>query len=45
MTPWLQIQPDMQFVFNPGGGVANPQTGTTRIGNELVVGVRANILL
>ena len=45
VTPWLQIQPDMQFVFNPGGGVANPQTGTTRIGNELVVGVRANILL
>ena len=21
VTPWLQIQPDAQFVINPGGGV------------------------
>lgn len=45
ITPWLQIQPDVQLVFNPGGGLANPQTGTTRVGNELVFGLRANILL
>jgi porin len=45
VTPWLQIQPDIQFVFNPGGGIANPQTGKTRVGNELVAGIRANILL
>ncbi len=45
VTPWLQIQPDLQFVINPGGGVANPQAGNRRIGNPLVVGVRANILL
>ncbi len=45
VTPWLQIQPDVQFVFNPGGGIANPQTGISRVGNELVAGLRANILL
>jgi porin len=45
ITPWLQVQPDAQFVFNPGGGVANPQSGKPRIGNELVAGIRANILL
>ena len=24
VTPWLQVQPDLQYVFNPGGGVAEP---------------------
>ncbi|WP_373467320.1 carbohydrate porin [Geothrix sp. 21YS21S-4] len=44
VTPWLQIQPDIQYVWNPGGGIANPNAPTQRIGNELVLGVRANIL-
>lgn len=43
-TPWWQIQPDLQYVFNPGGGLANPNNPTQRIGNELVLGVRTNIL-
>ena len=42
--PWCQIQPDLQYVFNPGGGIANPDQPTRRIGNELVAGVRTNIL-
>jgi porin len=45
IAPWWQLQPDVQYVFNPGGGVANPDypgsTGT--LGNELVVGLRTNI--
>ena len=61
ITPWLQIQPDAQYVFNPGAGVAVPNdesipdTGTNlnsistpasaKVGNELILGVRANILL
>jgi porin len=45
VTPWLQIQPDLQYVFNPGGGVANPNFDDARVGNELILGVRANILL
>jgi porin len=43
VTPWLQMQPDFQYVFNPGGGVANP-AGTAKIGDEAVIGVRTNIL-
>jgi len=41
LTPWWQLQPDVQYVFNPGGGIndANNQ----RVGNETVVGVRTNI--
>ncbi|HTW72404.1 MAG TPA: carbohydrate porin [Acetobacteraceae bacterium] len=44
VTPWWQIQPDMQYVFNPGGGLANPNNPTQRIANELVLGLRTNIL-
>ena len=43
IRPWWQIQPDIQYVFNPGGDIANAD-GTARIGNELVLGVRTNIL-
>ncbi len=42
-TPWWQLQPDFQYVFNPGGGVAN-DAGTGKIGNEAVFGLRTNIL-
>ncbi len=42
--PWCQIQPDLQYVINPGGGIANPDLPTRKIGNELVAGVRTNIL-
>lgn len=45
VTPWLQLQPDVQYVFNPGGGVANPNNPQTRTRNELVLGVRINTLL
>ena len=44
VTPWLQLQPDVQYVFNPGGGVANQYSPTQRVKDELVVGVRTNIL-
>jgi porin len=42
--PWWQIQPDVQYVFNPGGGLADPDNPNQRIKNELVVGVRTNVL-
>jgi porin len=42
-TPWWQLQPDVQYVFNPGGGLAN-DAGTGKIGNEVVLGLRTNIL-
>jgi porin len=30
VTPWLQVQPDIQYIINPGG--------TGRIKNALVLG-------
>jgi porin len=44
ITPWWQLQPDIQYVFNPGGGIANPNAPSQRVGNELVLGLRTNIL-
>lgn len=44
VTPWLQVQPDFQYVFLPGGGIANPYIPGKRIQNETVVGARANIV-
>ncbi len=39
--PWLSVQPDAQYVFAPGGGVAD---GTRRLRNEAVFGVRLTTL-
>lgn len=44
VTPWWQLQPDVQYVFRPGGGVANPAVPGSRVKDELVVGLRTNIL-
>lgn len=41
VTPWWQVQPDFQYVFNPGAGAAND--AGQRIGNEAIIGVRTNI--
>jgi porin len=43
LTPWCQLQPDFQYVFNPGGGIVNPDNPTEKVKNEAVLGVRANI--
>ncbi len=42
--PWWQIQPDMQYVFNPGGGIADPGAPGQRVQDELTIGVRTNVL-
>jgi porin len=43
VMPWWQIQPDIQYVFEPGAGIANPNNPTQRIKDELVVGLRTNV--
>ncbi len=43
VTNWMQVQPDVQYVFNPGAGVADPNDPTEKVRNELVLGVRTNI--
>jgi porin len=44
LTPWCQIQPDFQYVFNPGAGIPNPLSPGHRVKDEAVLGVRFNIL-
>jgi porin len=36
ITPWLTIQPDLQYIINPGG--------TSDLGDALVIGGRASIV-
>jgi porin len=43
VLPWWQLQPDMQYVFNPGGGIANPDVPNQRVGDEFVLGLRTTI--
>lgn len=43
VAPWWQVQPDFQYVFLPGGGIANPVKPGRRIGNEAIFGVRTNV--
>jgi len=42
--PWWQVQPDLQVIINPSGGILNPDAPTQKVGTEVVLGVRTNIL-
>jgi porin len=44
VAPWWQLQPDIQYVFNPGAGVLNPNESGQTIRNELVIGIRTSVL-
>ena len=37
VTPWLSVQPDVQYIFNPSGGVLNPKARR----DALVLGLRS----
>ena len=42
VKPWFVLQPDIQYIYNPGAGIPNPNSPTgNRVANELVAGVRA----
>jgi porin len=43
LAPWWQVQPDFQYVFNPGGGIPNPNTPGKRIADEAVFGLRTTV--
>lgn len=43
IAPWWQVQPDIQYIVNPGGGIHDPANPARRLRNELVVGVRTNV--
>jgi porin len=40
---WWTLQPDLQYIVNPGGGIPDPQAPTIRIKNALIGGVRTII--
>jgi porin len=42
-TGWWQLQPDFQYVFNPGGGIQNPNNPPQQVGNEAIFGLRSII--
>ena len=39
----LQIQPDLQYIINPGAGLANPDEPAQKLKNEFVIGLRTTI--
>ena len=43
VLPSVVVQPDVQYIINPGGGIANPNVPYQRVKNELVFGIRTNI--
>jgi porin len=43
ITPWWQIQPDFQYVLNPGGGILDPNDTGKEVGNAAVFGLRTTI--
>jgi porin len=43
VTPWWQVQPDFQYVFNPGAGIVNPKSSSgQKVKDEAVFGIRMN---
>lgn len=40
-APWLVVQPDVQFIVHPGGGIVDPDDGARMLGDEVVAGIRA----
>lgn len=44
VLPWLTVQPDFQYVFNPGGGVPSQAVPSRPVGDAAVLGLRATIV-
>ncbi|MBN8891645.1 MAG: carbohydrate porin [Rhodospirillales bacterium] len=40
VAPWWVVQPDLQYVFNPGGGLPDPNRPGRRIGGAAILGLR-----
>jgi porin len=43
LAPWWQLQPDFQYVFNPGGGILDPARPGRRLGDAAVFGLRTAV--
>ena len=42
-TPWLVVQPDVQYIADPGAGLDNPANPGQRLRNALAIGLRSII--
>jgi porin len=40
VLPWLQVQPDFQYVFTPGGGIPDPNRPGQKVGSAAIFGLR-----
>jgi len=43
LAQWWMLQPDFQYVFRPGAGLANPNNPGQLIHNEAVFGLRTTL--
>lgn len=43
VAPWWVLQPDFQYVINPGGGILDPNNKTQEIANEAIFGLRTTV--
>jgi len=43
VAPWWVLQPDFQYVFDPGGGILDPANPVKRIGDEAIFGLRTTV--
>jgi porin len=43
LAPWWVVQPTMQYIFNPGGGVLNPDGSGRPVPSALVLSLRTMI--
>jgi porin len=45
LAPWWSVQPDLQFIFHPGGNIARPDDpgGTRAIPDAIVLGLRSAV--
>ncbi|WP_244474182.1 carbohydrate porin [Methylobacterium sp. Leaf87] len=44
IRPGWTVQPDLQYIFNPGGGLADPERPNTRIKGGFVFGMRSTLV-
>jgi porin len=44
VTPWLTMQSDFQYIFNPAGGVPEPNDPARTIGSAAVFGLRGVVV-
>ena len=45
VLPWLQVQPDAQYVITPGGGIPDLNDPSRRVGSAAVFGIRLTTAL